>query len=328
MQAFKLIVLLFIAILGTAAYTLFAPLELPAAGVIVYVYPGMSRAALVANLADNRLLHLPSLFNLYTLARGKSPKSGEYLIHAGSTPYSLWLQLTKGTGRYYRAFIIVPGSTYLQIKTNLQNNPYVKQVATKLSDHDLMASLGDTTHTPEGLFLPETYYYTRGDADMTVLKRAYDLMNLKLQEAWNHRADNLPYADAYQALIAASLIEKEAYLAKEQPIIGGVLINRLHKNMLLQFDPTIIYGLGAAYKGKIYKTDLTTDTPYNTYLHKGLPPTPIAMPGMGAIQAALHPAQHDYYYFVATGDGSHQFSTNLQDHYQAVQKAGEAHAAN
>ncbi len=325
MNAIKLIALVIIASVGTLAYTLFAPLNIPKEGAIVYVHPGMSRANLVADLSASQLTHLSPIFELYTLAVGKSPKSGEYLIHPGSTPYSVWHQLIKGTGRFYREFVIVPGSTFAQIKANLQNNPYLKHLTTNMSDRDLMVLLGDPAHGPEGLLMPETYYFTRGDVDVSILKRAHDLMNVKLQEAWNNRAADLPYTDVYQVLIAASLIEKEAYLAKEQPIISGVLVNRLRKNMLLQFDPTIIYGLGAQYQGKIYKKDLTTDTPYNTYMHKGLPPTPIAMPGLGAIRAAAHPAQHDFYYFVATGDGSHQFTTNLQDHYEAVEKAEQKH---
>lgn len=324
MNAIKLFLLVIIAMLGTLAYTLFAPLNIPKEGTIVYIHPGMSRTNLVADLSASQLTHLSPVFELFTLAVGKSPKSGEYLIHPGSTPFSIWRQLITGKGRFYREFVIVPGSTYTQIKTNLDNNPYLKHYATHLSDHDLMNLLGDPAHGPEGLMMPETYYFTRGDVDMSILKRAHDLMVLKTQEEWNNRAANLPYTDFYQALIAASLIEKEAYLAKEQPIISGVLVNRLRKNMLLQFDPTIIYGLGSEYQGKIYKKDITTDTPYNTYMHKGLPPTPIAMPGMGAIRAAMHPTDHNFYYFVATGDGSHQFTTNLQDHYQAVEKAEQA----
>jgi UPF0755 protein len=197
----------------------------------------------------------------------------------------------------------------------------LKHMATNMTDAEIMLALGDNLHAPEGMFMPETFHYARGDVDLVILKRAHDLLVLKLNEAWQNHPANLPYQDAYQVLIAASLIEKEAYLAKEQPIISGVLVNRLAKNMLLQFDPTVIYGLGDNYRGKIYKSDLTTDTPYNTYVHKGLPPTPIAMPGMSAIQAAMHPAAHNYLYFVATGNGSHEFTTNLQDHYAAVSKA-------
>jgi UPF0755 protein len=172
---------------------------------------------------------------------------------------------------------------------------------------------------PEGEFYPETYYYTRGVADLVILKHAYDLMQSRLNQAWESRLPGLPYQDAYQALIAASLIEKEAHLNQERPIIAGVLINRLRKNMLLQIDPTVIYGMGDRYLGKIYRRDLLDDTIYNTYVHKGLPPTPIAMPSQASIDAAIHPAAHDYYYFVAKGDGSHQFSKSLPEHHRAVQ---------
>ncbi|MBV9575419.1 MAG: endolytic transglycosylase MltG, partial [Gammaproteobacteria bacterium] len=159
--------------------------------------------------------------------------------------------------------------------------------------------------------------------DLVILKRAFDLMKNKLATAWEKRALDLPYQNAYEALIAASLIEKEAYLNTERPIIGGVLINRLRKNMLLQFDPTVIYGLGTRYNGKIHKQDLLENTAYNTYVHRGLPPTPIAMPGLASLQAATHPDTNDYIYFVAKGDGSHQFSKTLSEHNAAVKKANK-----
>lgn len=319
-----------IALLAIAAvsYVLFYPVKLPGDGTIFYVHPGASRANLVAELSSYQLTHFTPIFDIYTMLRGKVPKSGEFLFPHGSTPYSIWKQITTGTGRYYREITIVPGDTFQQIKDILQKNPYLKHASATMSDRDLMQLLGDAGHVPEGMFMPETYYFSRGDSDLTILKRAHTLMSQKLSEAWNNRAKDLPYQDAYQALIAASLIEKEAYLAKEQPVISGVLVNRLRKNMLLQFDPTIIYGLGTAYQGKIFKKDLTTDTPYNTYIHRGLPPTPIASPGMNAILAAVHPAQHDYLYFVATGDGSHQFTSTLQDHNQAVEKAAANKSVN
>jgi UPF0755 protein len=250
--------------------------------------------------------------------------SGEYLIPSGSSPYFIWKQLTSGTGRYYRAFTIIPGWTFKQVREALNNESALKHlIAPADSDASIMSALGDNSHDPEGMFLPETYYFLRGDADLAILKRAHNSMNTKLNEAWQGRAAGLPYQTSYQALIAASLIEKEAYLPQEQPKIGGVLINRLHKNMLLQFDPTVIYGMGDHYQGKIYKRDLLANTPYNTYVHHGLPPTPIAMPGSTAISAALHPEVHDYLYFVAKGDGSHEFTANLQDHHAAVQKAAD-----
>ncbi len=326
----KLLATITTTLIGIIAFSLFFPVKIPQSGTIFYVSPGSSRANTVTDLAQQKLTHLTAIFDLYTLILGKSPRSGEYLLPKNASPYAIWKQITSGTGRYYRSFTIIPGTTFNQVKTNLQNNPYLKHTLTDMKDTDVMVALGDNEHIPEGLFMPETYNFSRGDSDISVLKRAYDLAALKLKEAWDSRAPNLPFQKPYDIMIAASLIEKEAYLASEQPIISGVLVNRLNKGIILQFDPTVIYGLGSAYRGKIYKSDLTTDTPYNTYLHPGLPPTPIAMPGRTAIEAAAHPAQHDYFYFVAKGDGSHQFTTNLQDHYQAVKDAAErkSHATN
>ena len=183
-----------------------------------------------------------------------------------------------------------------------------------------MNRLGDAALAPEGQFFPETYYYTKGSSDLVILKRAFDLMQSNLKEAWETRSPNLPYKNVYEALIAASLIEKEAYFDAERPVIAGVLVNRIRKNMLIQFDPTVIYGLGLRYNGKIHKQDLLENTPYNTYVHKGLPPTPIAMPGRTSINAALHPDNTDYLYFVARSDKSHQFSKTLFEHQAAVIK--------
>ena len=187
--------------------------------------------------------------------------------------------------------------------------------------------MGDGAISPEGEFFPETYNYTMNVSDLVILKRAYDLMQNKLNIAWQTRSATLPYKSAYDALIAASLIEKEAYLDKERPIISGVIINRLNKNMLLQIDATVIFGLGSRYNGKIYKTDLIEDTAYNSYVHKGLPPTPIAMPGMASINAAIHPQQHDYLFYVAKGDHSHQFSKTLIEHDAAIRAAQQLHTS-
>ncbi|HTM63325.1 MAG TPA: endolytic transglycosylase MltG [Gammaproteobacteria bacterium] len=323
---FKTLFTVFFVLAGIFAYTLYAPIPLPKEGTIFYVRPGISRENLVAELSQNHLIRLSPIFGWYTHMRGATPRSGEYQIQKGSSPLSIWRQFTRGTGRYYRSFTIIPGWTFKQVKTAMLNTNTMKHVVPAMTDENLMMVLGDSEHKPEGMFLPETYYYSRGDSDLSILKRAYDLMMTKLNEAWQTRAADLPYQTPYQVLIAASLIEKEAFLPKEQPVIGGVLVNRLRKDMLLQFDPTVIYGMGDSYQGKIHKTDLTTDTPYNTYIHKGLTPTPIAMPGWTAVVAALHPEVNQYYYFVAKGDGSHEFTSNLKAHESAVKNAAELHA--
>ena len=310
-----------------AAIALLLPVSVPKDGAVLYVEPGIKRENLVEELADNKLVRLASLFEIYTRIKGVTPRTGEYLFRKGSTPYSIWKQITTGTGRYYRAFTIIPGWTFKQIKSAMWKEKTFKHLINDLPDQSIMRLIGDEAHAPEGMFLPETYYYSRNDPDLAILNRAHDLMQSRLNEAWQGRAANLPYKDPYQALIAASLIEKEAYLPREQPIIGGVLINRIRYNMPLQFDPTVIYGMGENYDGKIHKNDLRADTPYNTYIHKGLTPTPIAMPGNSAIVAALHPEVHQYFYFVAKGDGSHEFTTNLQSHIIAVKKAADLRAS-
>jgi len=183
-----------------------------------------------------------------------------------------------------------------------------------------MQRLGAKEGQPEGLFFPDTYYFASGTSDINLLKRAYQTMQKHLLESWQTRAPGLPLETPYQALTLASIVEKETGQAKDRSMIAGVFINRLHKGMLLQTDPTVIYGLGKKYDGKLHKQDLQADTPYNTYTRAGLTPTPIALPGLAALQAALHPAQTDALYFVARGDGSSEFSGTLEQHNHAVNR--------
>lgn len=313
----------FFAFIATWAYALFMPVSLPKDGVIFYLKSGTSRIKVIRELSSKGLVRAAPLFEVFLYFYDAHFKSGEYHFSPGSTSYSVWKQLTQGTGHHYRSFTIIPGWTFSQVKHAIYEQGTIKTLTKTMSDDEIMAALGDKKHKPEGMFMPETYFYIRDDSDLAILKRAYDLMQAKLKEAWEHRSADLPYNTPYEALVAASLIEKEAYLGQERPKIGGVLINRLRKDMLLQFDPTVIYGMGDKYTGTIYKQDLVTDTPYNTYVHKGLPPTPIAMPGVDSIQAATRPDINEYYYFVAKGDGSHVFSKTLEDHQDAVKKSSE-----
>lgn len=297
-------------------------------GVAYYLRPGTSKKMFIADLSQQGIVHSTWLYSLYVYShKGEPLKTGEYLFPKGASLVTIWHQVTTGTGLLYHPFTLVPGWTFKQFRTELAKIDDLHQTINQLDDKQIMTQLGYPNLAPEGEFFPETYYYTKGSLDFTILKRAFNLMQTKLNEAWEKRATNLPYRDAYEALIAASLIEKEAYLNTERPIIAGVLVNRLRKDMLLQFDPTVIYGMGDRYVGKIHKENLTENTPYNTYVHKGLPPTPIAMPGMASIQAAMHPDTHEYYYFVATGDGSHQFSKSLSEHNAAVAAAIKKTAA-
>lgn len=311
-------IILLVGALCVAVSLLFSRVVTQDEGLVFYVPPGQSKSATVAELADKKIIAYPKLLHIYTLLRFRQIKTGEYLFPKGSTPFSIWQQLVSGRGLFYRSFTIVPGWSFSQLRRELLQTETLRHNTKSLDDKQIMLLLGSEKDNPEGEFFPETYLYTRDVPDLVILSRAYELMQSRLKEAWEKRLPGLPYKTPYEALIAASLIEKEAYLPEEKQLIASVLINRLRKNMILQFDPTVIYGLGDRYTGKLRKKDLLIDTPYNTYLHRGLTPTPIAMPSMGSIEAALHPAATDYLYFVAKGDGSHQFSKTLKDHNQAV----------
>ncbi len=212
----------------------------------------------------------------------------------------------------------IEGRTFLQMREKLANNDAVKQTIANLSESEILQQVGSSLIVAEGLFFPDTFYFDRNTTDIALLKISYDAMQTKLDKAWQNRDQNLPYKNSYQALIMASIVEKETGKASERPMIAGVFINRLRLGMRLQTDPTVIYGLGAQYDGNIRKKDLLADTPYNTYTRNGLPPTPIAMPGFAAIDAALHPAKTKALYFVGKGDGRHTFSNNLNEHNRAV----------
>jgi UPF0755 protein len=303
--------------LGLWLFFLYVPIITQSEGATYYLRPGTSKKMLVSELKQQGIFSHSKLFSLYIYFHFNSQlKTGEYFFAKGSTLDSMWIQMTTGKGLVYHPFTIIPGWSFTRLRQELQTSSLNHQTA-QLNDKQIMESLG-SPYLPEGEFFPDTYYYTKGISDLIILKKAFLLRQQKLNSQWQHRAPQLPYKDPYEALIAASLIEKEAHLSSERPIIAGVLINRLRKDMLLQFDPTVIYGMGERYTGKIYKNNLTEDTAYNTYLHKGLPPTPIAMPSDASVEAALHPQENDYFYFVARGYGSHQFSKTLVEHKAAT----------
>ncbi len=244
---------------------------------------------------------------------------GEYAIAPGATPQRVLMQMSRGEV-VRRKFTIVEGRNFRELRSELQAEPMLEDVIGALSDVEIMAKLGRGGTSPEGRFLPETYLYTRGTSDLQILERALEAMDEQLAEAWAGRREGLPLKDPEQLLTLASIIEKETGLAVERPQIAGVFLRRLEKGMLLQTDPTVIYGMGSAYDGNIRKADLERDTPYNTYRRAGLTPTPIAMPGKAALHAAAQPAPGSALYFVASGDGAHVFSDNLGDHNAAVRK--------
>jgi len=244
---------------------------------------------------------------------------GEYALREDTSPRAL-LQAMRDGKVVRRMFTIIEGWNIRDLRAALRKAPLLEQKTTQLDDAALMAALGHAGQHPEGRFLPETYAWVRGDSDLDILKRAYAGMDKALDLAWKSRAPDLPLDNRDQALTLASIVEKETGIAEERPAIAGVFVRRLKTGMRLQTDPTVIYGMGSSYTGNIRRSDLTTDTPYNTYTRDGLPPTPIAMPGKAALQAATHPAPGDALYFVAVGDGSgrHVFSASLDAHNSAV----------
>jgi len=251
------------------------------------------------------------------LGKASSIKAGSYEIEPGTTPLALLAMLTRGDVRQ-ESIALIEGWTFRQVRAALDAQPALQHETRGLSDADILQRIGANEAHPEGLFFPDTYLFARQSSDVALLRRAYREMHMHLRTAWDARPQGLPYNSPYEALILASIIEKETGKPEDRPPIAAVFINRLRAGMLLQTDPTVIYGLGASFDGNLRKRDLTSDGPYNTYLRSGLPPTPIAMPGVASLKAALNPPVSDYLYFVARGDGSSMFSRTLEEHNRAV----------
>jgi UPF0755 protein len=246
-------------------------------------------------------------------------KPGTYEIERPVTPYQLLRKITEGDVTQ-DAIIFVEGWTFRQLRKALDEHPGVRHDTRDLADAEILQRLRSKAASPEGLFFPDTYHFDTGSSDLLVLRRAYGLMQSHLEAQWAGRAADLPLTTPYEALILASIVEKETGKPADRPLVAAVFVNRLRKGMLLQADPTVIYGMGEAFDGNIRKRDLMTDTPYNTYTRTGLPPTPIAMPGLASLAATLNPPASDVLYFVAKGDGSSQFSRTLGEHERAVTK--------
>lgn len=275
----------------------------------------------------SRLLHQsdvidqPRYLELIARIKGKAShiKVGEYHFKPNITVEQLLDKLVKGEVIQYSATII-EGWTFKEMMQALAKHNKLRHTLEGKSGKEIMALLGKPDVHPEGWFLPDTYSFTKGTTDLEFLKRAHKAMEQTLSSLWPQRQEKLPLKTSYEALILASIVEKETGVEHERPAIAGVFIRRLNKRMRLQTDPTVIYGMGDKFKGNIRRKDLKTDTPYNTYTRRGLPPTPIALPGKDAIYAALNPDDSNNLYFVSRGDGSHVFSSNLRDHNNAVIK--------
>ena len=248
-----------------------------------------------------------------------SIKAGSYEITRGESLLDLLRKMTRGDVTLSE--IVFPeGWTFRQIRERLDAHPDVTHTSTGLSDMEIMRQIGADGVSPEGWIFPDTYLFAKKSRDIEVLARAYHAMQRHLTEAWEGRVPGLPLATPYQALVLASIVEKETGREQDRPMVAAVFINRLKRGMLLQTDPSVIYGLGQGFDGNLRKRDLLADTPYNTYTRSGLPPTPIAMPGLASIKAVLHPAESASLYFVARGDGSSHFSQTLDEHNNAVNR--------
>ncbi len=246
-------------------------------------------------------------------------KAGQYRLDEGISLRGVLDKLVSGDVVVYQVRFI-EGWTFREMLAELSRHGELENLTVGLDDAEIMERLGTPDLHPEGRFFPDTYQYIAGDSDLDILRRAFHAMTVILDEEWQGRSEDLPLDDPYQALILASIVEKETGLGAERGQIAGVFVNRLNRNMRLQTDPTVIYGIGEGFDGNITRRDLRTDTPYNTYTRRGLPPTPIAMPGRDAIRAAVRPESTRSLYFVSRGDGSHHFSEDLEAHNAAVRK--------
>lgn len=246
-------------------------------------------------------------------------QAGAYEAVRGDTLWTLLERMAAGDMLQTR-ITLIEGWDYQRIRATLAQNEHVRQTLTKGADAELLERLGSALSHPEGLFYPDTYVFVPGTTDYDILRRAYQAQSELLEKMWAERDPDLPLKTPYEALILASIVEKETGHSADRARVAGVFINRLRSGMLLQTDPTVIYGMGEAYQGRIRKRDLQTDTPWNTYTRAGLPPTPIATPSKAALEATLHPEKHGFYYFVARGDGTSEFSRNLNEHNRAVRK--------
>lgn len=300
---------------------LFSRLSLPPEGYRLEIARGASFVSVIDRMADDGIIPDRWLARVWLKLQpsGKSLRAGTATVTAPQTTVSLLRLLLEGRLQPDSRITVIEGTTYRDLRRLLAERSSIRATGIR-DDAALLQALGASESSPEGLFAPDTYDIGPGDTDVDVLRRLHERQQRILAEEWAGRAAGLPYASPYEALVMASIVEKETGVAEERARIAGVFVRRLQKNMRLQTDPTVIYGLGPAFDGNLTRAHLMRVTPYNTYRVNGLPPTPIALPGRAAIHAALHPAEGTELYFVARGDGSHEFTSTLEDHNRAVRR--------
>lgn len=307
--------------IGALGWFAYAPLSLTQPVVAFDITPGSGLRAAVRQMraAGVEVGEAPFVLLGRALGRSTSIKAGAYEVARGATPMELLDKITRGDFAL-SSVVLVEGWTFRQARRTLDAHPALRHDTVGLSDAEIMARLDRPGQPPEGRFFPDTYHFARGTSDLEVLRQACLAMERRLTRAWAGRAPGLPLTTPEQALILASIVEKETGAAEDRGTIAAVFLNRMRRGMLLQTDPTVIYGMGERFDGNLRRRDLQADTPYNTYTRVGLPPTPIALPGLAAIEAVLHPDDTDALYFVARGDGSSVFSRSLGEHNRAVDK--------
>lgn len=326
MRLFKLGLLLGALAVAVLAWKALMPVPLSAPTVEFSIRPGSALRAATRQMIEAGVPLTPWQFNLVArlTAADTNIKAGSYAVTQGVSPWQILRKITEGDFTQVEV-VFIEGWTFRQMRAELDAHAAVRHDSSALRDAEIMARLGAAGEAAEGWFFPDTYLFAKGENDLAIMARARRAMQKQLESAWMQRAPDSPLRSPYEALILASIVEKETGRSEDRGLVAGVFVNRLKAGMRLQTDPTVIYGLGAKFDGNLRKRDLVTDTPHNTYTRGGLPPSPIAMPGLASLQAAVKPDQTGALYFVARGDGSSQFSRTLEQHNRAVaryQRAG------
>jgi UPF0755 protein len=313
--------LFLVVVLGILWSSLFKAYPVEGKKQLLAIGQGDSYSGLIDRLSKENKIHFPWILKFYQkIMIHDSLKAGVYEIDQGMSVRQVLEFISNAENAQMNRVLVIEGTTFKQLIDQLQQNPLVKKEVSNLPQAEMLQALNIPFSHPEGLFAPDTYFFNKGESDKKILTDLYRRQMKNLDQAWENRAPNLPYNDKYEALIMASIIEKETSLDSELQQVSGVFVRRLQKGMRLQTDPTVIYGMGDRYNGNITRQDLRTPTAYNTYTMSGLPPTPIALPSKKAIEAAMHPDDSNTIYFVATGNGGHKFSATLEEHNRAVQE--------
>ena len=319
---FIVFILFFVFLLAVVYGLWYRPLRVPPSGATITVNYSSSANDICNQLYQNNRTQFPWMLKkiAHFYGYGRNLRYGQYHLRYGDSANQLFDRLVHGTDTVVHKITFIPGWTFSRILQSVETNPNIRHTLKGVDPRQLQQLIGYHHPVADGLFYPDTYHFKWGNADVTILRQAYQTMQRILTKAWDNRAPNLPYQSAYQALIAASLIQTEVMLPSEKPMVASVIVNRLRKNMRLQIDTTVLFAMNKPYGTRLLHRNLSFKSPYNTYRVRGLPPSPIAIPGRAAIEAALHPARTNYIYYVAKGDGGHVFSADYKGQREGVRR--------